>query len=261
MQPEISVGKLSLTSYRGYPEWTDMTSPDRQRQHKLSPLIRCFVLLLLVSNSLAAQPVKINEVVADNSQFNDEDGDSPDWLELRNFGGSSISLAGWQLTDNLNADTYWTFPAVTLGADQHLRIWASGKDRTLLSTSRTFITQGDQLRYLIPTQNIPDTWKTVGFNDSSWSLGNSGFGYNDGDDNTQVPAGTTAVFVRKKFTVADVDLIESLLFDVDYDDGFVAYINGVEIARANITGTNPPFNATTPTDREAEIYRGGLPER
>lgn len=232
-----------------------------KRNNKLALFQLVSAILIVSSSYLTAQQVRINEVVADNSLALDDDGDSPDWLELRNFSGNPISLEGWQLTDDLTAEAYWTFPDITLGADQHLRIWASGKDRDNLLTPRTFLTQGDPLKYLIPTQNLSSAWKTIGFDDSSWSTGNSGFGYNDGDDNTQVPGGTTAVFVRKEFTIADINAIQSLIFDVDYDDGFVAYINGVEIARANITGTNPPFNASTITDREAQIYSGGLPER
>ena len=39
------------------------------------------------------------------------------------------------------------------------------------------------------------------------------------------------LFIRKKFTLNDIDNIQSLILDVDYDDAFVAYINGIEIGR------------------------------
>lgn len=220
-----------------------------------------FLLFLFTSIPLSAQSLRINEVVASNTEFTDEDGDSPDWLELRNTSPSAISLNGWQLTDDLTAAAYWTFPNVVIGPDGHLRIWASGKDRYRQSVPRTFITQGDQFRYLVPSQPVSSAWTNPGFNDSNWLLGNSGFGYNDGDDATEVPGGTSSVFVRKRFTVMDVSAVESLLLDMDYDDAFVAYLNGVEIARANINGINPPYDAVSLTDREAEIYTNGLPER
>ena len=82
------------------------------------------------------------------------------------------------------------------------------------------------------------------FNDENWNNGNSGFGYADGDDNTYIAAGTLAVYLRKSFTIENVNEINSLVLDVDYDDGFVAYINGVEVARANINGTPPVYNST-----------------
>ena len=97
--------------------------------------------------------------------------------------------------------------------------------------------------------------------DDEWSIGNSGFGYADGDDNTYIAAGTLAVYLRKSFTIEDISEINSLVLDVDYDDGFVAYINGVEVARANINGTPPIYNSTTQIDHEAQMYTGGIPDR
>ncbi|MCD6597030.1 MAG: CotH kinase family protein, partial [Bacteroidales bacterium] len=51
------------------------------------------------------------------------------------------------------------------------------------------------------------------------------------------------------------------ILDIDYDDGFVAYLNGVEIARANINGVPPLFNSGTIQDHEAKMYAGGVPDR
>jgi hypothetical protein len=55
--------------------------------------------------------------------------------------------------------------------------------------------------------------------------------------------------------------MEQLWFDIDFDDGFVAYINGVEIARSNIVGDRPSFDTTTISDREATMYQSGSPLR
>ena len=49
-------------------------------------------------------------------------------------------------------------------------------------------------------------------------------------------------------------------FHADYDDGFIAYLNGVEIGRANMEGNFPAHNASAITFREALLYQGGLPE-
>jgi hypothetical protein len=48
---------------------------------------------------------------------------------------------------------------------------------------------------------------------------------------------------------------------MDYDDGFVAYINGHEIARANVYGEPPSYDATAFAGHEANLYSGGLTER
>ena len=55
----------------------------------------------------------------------------------------------------------------------------------------------------------------------------------------------------KNFNISNIDEVISLILDIDYDDAFVAYINGIEIARANINGVPPPFNASTNQDHEA----------
>jgi hypothetical protein len=52
------------------------------------------------------------------------------------------------------------------------------------------------------------------------------------------------------------------VLDIDYDDAFVLYINGVEVSRSkNITANPPLFNSALTEDREALLYQNLLPER
>jgi len=63
-----------------------------------------------------------------------------------------------------------------------------------------------------------------------------------------------SVYLRRSFSVADPVSLENLLLAVDYDDGFVAYLNGVEIARSSSmadTGTPPRYNKTANAGHEA----------
>jgi hypothetical protein len=76
-----------------------------------------------------------------------------------------------------------------------------------------------------------------------------------------IPNGTIAVYLRKNFTIQNANDIDRLLLDIDYDDGFVAYINGVEVARANVSGSPPSHDTTTNIEHEAQMYWGGSPER
>ena len=216
--------------------------------------IRFLLIFVFVFNISVTQSVRINEVVASNSNLIDEDGDTPDWIELYNYGSEEISLSNWSLTDVLDDNNPWIFPDISMDAGEYLLIWASDKDRSGITYARTLINEGDSFRYEIPNEDTDINWMNTDFNDDEWSIGNSGFGYADGDDNTYIAAGTLAVYLRKSFTIEDVSEINSLVLDVDYDDGFVAYINGIEIARANINGTPPLYNTTTLTDHEAQIY-------
>lgn len=100
------------------------------------------------------------------------------------------------------------------------------------------------------TEPAPD-WRTLAFDDSGWLQGAGGFGYEDDDDATLIPD-VMSVFMRKKFTVVDKTKIEDGIVSVDYDDGFIAYLNGTEIARANMTGTFPPYTQSASAIVEPE---------
>lgn len=205
--------------------------------------------------------IVINEVASSNSFFDDVDGDSPDWFELYNNGDTAVDLTGWSITDDSLEPTKWVFPETVLAPGAYLRVWASNKDRVTGGTHRTLVNQGDNFRYIIPTSNPSNSWINLNYDDSSWQEGTSGFGYADGDDSTIVPNGTRSVYVRKTFTVNDLEFMQNLWLDIDFDDGFVAYINGVEIARSNILGDRPNFNDGTITDREATMWQSGSPVR
>ena len=105
-------------------------------------------------------------------------------------------------------------------------------------------------------QTLPDSAL-----DATWATAPGGFGYGDpaitGELTTlsgMVNVHST-LYLRKTFTVgslADTNL--HLRLTVDYDDGFVAYLDGVEVARRNLTngvGTFVAYNNTTVTSHEA----------
>ena len=85
--------------------------------------------------------------------------------------------------------------------------------------------------------------------------------YRDNDDNTEIPQ-TVSVYVRKEFEIEDPSIILKALFHIDYDDGYIAYLNGIEFSRRNLgsTGSIVYHTSTTTGLHEAEIYAGGFPE-
>lgn len=78
---------------------------------------------------------------------------------------------------------------------------------------------------------------------------------------TDVEAGVfeqgTGAFVRIPFHVEDASIFESLRLEMQYNDGFVAYINGAEVARANVA--NDPVWDTL-ADTERHLLDGLSPE-
>jgi hypothetical protein len=111
-------------------------------------------------------------------------------------------------------------------------------------------------RYLVPSSTTPSTaeWTALAFDDTAWTPVQFGIGYErtPGDPvnytglfNTNIDVqmqSRTSVYVRKPFQVADLSELRDLTLRIRYDDGFVAYLNGVEVARRNVSGT-PAFNS------------------
>ena len=222
---------------------------------------RFLLIFLLLYNFTKSQSVRINELSSSNSIFFDEDGDSPDWIELYNYGADEIFLNDWSISDIDDNNDPWLFPDISIKPNEYLLIWASDKDDSGIYFPRTLINEGESFKYIIPDENTDSQWMNTDFNHDDWQTGASGFGYSDGDDNTNIPPGTIAVFLRKEFTIESSENIDQLVLDIDYDDGFVAYINGFEVARSNIGGSPPIYNTTTGIEREAQMYQGGSPER
>lgn len=126
---------------------------------------------------------------------------------------------------------------------------------------QSVILAGQNWKYLPAVSEPPADWMMPGFYDGAWPEGPGGIGYADGDDATTIDR-VNSLYLRKTFDLQDDTLINSLLLDIDYDDAFVAFLNGTEIARSfNITAAEPAFNSVLTTDREALMYQGGDPER
>src|SRR5439155_5815538 len=84
---------------------------------------------------------------------------------------------------------------------------------------------------------------------TAWKSKPGGFGYgypNEGTVLSDMKNGYSTAYIRHTFLVDEVFDPQRLRLQLDYDDGFVAFLDGVEIARANAPGTPgqfPPFNS------------------
>jgi len=208
--------------------------------------------------------ILINEVCSRNlTILNDEDGDAEDWIELYNASDSSISLSGYHITNDSSNMEKWAFPEVNLDPGAFFTLFASKKNRIdVIHHFESLIWADDIWRYLVPVEEPDPGWKDLNFVDSTWLEGQEGFGYGDGDDNTLITDTLYTIYLRKHFSIEDTSKIINALLHVDYDDGFLAFINGVEVVRSYITknGQIPPFHAPASGYHEAQMYQGGLPE-
>ncbi|MGF7140021.1 CotH kinase family protein [Roseimarinus sediminis] len=125
----------------------------------------------------------------------------------------------------------------------------------------SMVVSGSLWRYFPATSEVPANWMQPGFDDSSWLLGKGGIGYADGDDATIIDP-VNSLYLRINFQLDDPALVKQLLLDIDYDDAFVCYLNGEEVARSsNVSAEHPKYNTPISSDREARMYQGQLPER
>lgn len=133
----------------------------------------------------------------------------------------------------------------------------------------TAIFKNDTWKYFIGTTdpgiNTTPNWRSLAFTETGWLTGKGGFGWSDSDDGTTIQQ-CTSVYMRIKFNVPDTGKIRLGALDMDYDDGFVAYINNVEVARANLgtVGIYPGYNTNATASHEATMYQNGgtgLPEQ
>lgn len=59
----------------------------------------------------------------------DEDGEFEDWIEIYNYGTTSINLNGYGLSDQTDNLFKLTFPDIDLAAKEYILVWASDKNR------------------------------------------------------------------------------------------------------------------------------------
>ena len=222
---------------------------------------RIFILfsVILLSRPMLAQ-VDLSELSQTNmSTIADEDGDYSDWLEIRNNGPSPANIGGYGITNDPLVPFKWVLPSYDLAPGEHKLIWTSGKNRIpVVDHFETVIAANDVWSYIVPTAEPNSSWRSPGATGLvGWTTAVGGIGSGDSDDGTTI-ASPTSVFLRKTFNITDASTIHDLLFYMDYDDGFVAYINGVEIARATLgsAGVLTPFNTLASGNHEANGYQG-----
>ncbi len=128
-------------------------------------------LIVLKLSGVNAQTVVINEVMKSNaSVITDIDGDAEDWIELYNFGETTINLQNWGLSNCEDQPYKWVIPDVNIESGEFLLIWFSGKNLTnpnnLLHTNFSICSSGETIYltnsegttidYIIPVEMMTD---------------------------------------------------------------------------------------------------------
>jgi hypothetical protein len=181
-------------------------------------------------------------------------------------------------------------PQLTLYSLEGVRTqFAEGEDLPNPTTSSfdTFIGIGDVWQYLPGWSEPPENWPALGFDDSNWFSGPTSIGEGTSryatdlslvvDDRGQdqlslvqqvdprsgmvvavLPSGdqNQSLFMRRSFEVTAPNNIGKLRLLIDYRGGFIAYLNGVEVARQNLGAPGTSVSHTDlAVDPEAAVIK------
>jgi len=118
----------------------------------------------------------------------------------------------------------------------------------------TPVDEDSSVRVHVPENGLLGTsWIEPDFNDSTWRSGTQGVGfegsasgrfddYFDTDVRSDMHNVNSSIYIRIEFDVNDPNVADALQLRMRYDDGFVAYINGDEVASANAP-ENPTWDS------------------
>lgn len=222
------------------------------------------IFLCVYIANLNAQ-ILINEVAPTNlTTISDEDLEYPDWLEIFNAGAAAVNLKQYALTDKTDFWNQWLFPDTVLLPGERLLVFASGKNRNGYNAEiesidhwETAVFETDIWDYFEGEYEPPVNWKTTLFVDP-WNSGPGGFGFGDDDDNTLISEDVSSIYYRIEFEVIDKTKLIQAIINMDYDDGYVIYLNGFNVASAGLSDT-PSFDELSTSSNEAQMYDGGSP--
>ncbi len=258
------------------------------------------------SSAAGVDDLQISEFMAANgTTLTDEDGDTPDWIEIFNPSSAAVDLAGWRLTDDPSDPAKWIFPALVLGAGEYLVVFASDKNRNdpagelhcnfklsaggeylaLVKPDGVTVTSsfapayppqvadvsyghyvagatvenlvgGSDARVLVPEDGgLGLSWTQAGFvTTPPWLSGSGqGVGYDTTpkydvhittDIQAEMYTQNPSAYIRLPFTIDDATRYQDLALHIRWEDGFVAYLNGVQVA-SRAAPASPVWDSTS----------------
>ena len=121
---------------------------------------------------------------------------------------------------------------------------------------KVLIPKNAEWRYLAGQHPAGLDWAREKFEARVWKTGAAGFGYGNGTFRTElirVRGQSSSIYLRREFTIEQADKITELGLMIQFYDGFIAYINGREVARSGI-GRSSGRNAQKITARTRDVH-------
>jgi len=122
---------------------------------------------------------------------------------------------------------------------------------------KVLIPQGADWQYTFDLPVRGRDWGQLGFEAEGWKTAPGAFGYGDLKFRTnlrEMRRKHTVLYARREFQVEQADRITELGLNIDFRDGFIAYVNGAEVARSGV-GRSSGRNAQNIKLRETRGFR------
>ncbi|MSU34236.1 MAG: metallophosphoesterase family protein [Pedosphaera sp.] len=102
---------------------------------------------------------------------------------------------------------------------------------------KILITREAGWEYLVGATTRGLSWTRLNFETQGWKTGTAAFGFGERTYKTELKdmrRKSTLIYLRKEFQIEQADRVTEMGLWIDYEDGFIAYINGHEVARVGV---------------------------
>ncbi|MBI4604250.1 MAG: lamin tail domain-containing protein [Planctomycetes bacterium] len=127
--------------------------------------------------------------------------------------------------------------------------------------STTLVASGGAWKYKLGTAEAStpaSAWREPAFDDGAWPAGNGPVGYGEpfiATALTDMQGSYSSFFLRKELQVSSPADVGGLVLEALYDDGFNAWVNGVNVASVNVPSKEVAYNGLASTTREDGEYK------
>lgn len=113
----------------------------------------------------------------------------------------------------------------------------------LYAQDLVLLQQGAVWKYEDSGTDLGTAWQATSFDDNGWASGPAMLGFDEDEVVTEITQGHITYYFRTNFTLSESpDSLSTLELLANFDDGFVAYINGQEVTRGSMPSGPITYN-------------------
>lgn len=125
-----------------------------------------------------------------------------------------------------------------------------------LGQSRILVSRDTEYHYFSGTSEPDPYWYLPGFDDSGWTVDTGYIGYGYDREDVLIADSASSIYLRYRIQIDNPSDFHEANFFADFDDGYIAYLNGKEIVRVNLdkSASHFAFNDLTIRSHAIQTY-------